>query len=91
MSDWVVDKDVQLVLEMMQRRIPAARLVGVAQAVAQLSPMLWGHFEAEPVRAVEFRAPSLLDATPRVATGCAPEPLHAGDGSAGEATLPRCA
>lgn len=46
-----IDSDVGAVIEIMQRTIPAARLVSVAQAVSELAPLLWGQYEKEGIAA----------------------------------------
>ena len=45
-----VDDDVKSVLEMMQRNIPANRLVAVARGVEKIAPILWGQYEIEEVK-----------------------------------------
>ncbi len=48
-----MDADLRAVVEFMQRRIPAARLVSVATGIQAISPLLWGHYpheECKPLR-----------------------------------------
>jgi hypothetical protein len=88
--DFVIDGDVRLVLSVMQRRIPASRLVGVAQAVAQLAPIAWGHFRAEAVRGVDCRSVS-LGATQSSASECPLGQQCVDDDSEKEAPPRKCA
>jgi len=71
---FVLDEDVQGVLEFMQANIPASKLVAVAQAVSAMAPLLWGHHAPEPVSTVRLigHPLSAACATPRAATVCAP-------------------
>jgi hypothetical protein len=55
-----IDSDVKLVAEFMQSSIPAARLRSVADAIAALAPLLWGHYPAEEVRAIALVSPPLI-------------------------------
>lgn len=52
--DLRVDPDVQEVAEFMQRRIAASRLVGVADALAAIAPVLWGRYQPEMVDALRL-------------------------------------
>jgi hypothetical protein len=49
-----MDSDVQAVLEFMQREIPAGRLVGVANGVASIAPLLWGGYQPEKIQALRL-------------------------------------
>jgi hypothetical protein len=51
-----LDDDVKLVAEFMQSNIPAARLVGVAAGILQLSNILWGHYPMEDCRPLRLLA-----------------------------------
>lgn len=42
----------QEVAEYMQSRLPAAALVSIAEELARIAPLLWGHFKPEPIRAL---------------------------------------
>lgn len=53
-SSVVVDTDVQAVVEFMQTRIAASRLVAVADGLAAMAPLLWGHFQPEAVQAIRL-------------------------------------
>lgn len=55
-----IDPDVQAVTEFMQRNVPAARLVSVAEAAAKLAPILWGEYEKEGVSALLLRELPIL-------------------------------
>jgi hypothetical protein len=43
-----VDEDVQAVIEFMQSRIQASKLVSVADSVPQMARLLWGQTPQEP-------------------------------------------
>jgi hypothetical protein len=53
--DLIIDDDVKVVTEFMQRNIKTARLVSVAQSVADLAPILWKRYEKEDVSALLLR------------------------------------
>jgi hypothetical protein len=75
-----VDPEVLAVAEFMQRRIPAARLLGVAAGMHALAPLLWGDYASERVHAIRLLAddPHILSA----ASGSCPDSERAGDDSA---------
>lgn len=50
-----IDDDVKAVAEFMQRNVKTARLVSVAQSVADLAPILWKRYEKEDVSALLLR------------------------------------
>jgi hypothetical protein len=50
----VIDSDIQAVVEFMQTRIAASRLVAVAGGLAAMAPLLWGHYKTEAVQAVRL-------------------------------------
>jgi ABC-type phosphate transport system permease subunit len=52
-----IDSDVQLVAAYMASNIPAARLVGVAKAMGEVAPLLWGSYETEQLHAMLHRVP----------------------------------
>lgn len=69
-----IDPDVQAVTEFMQRNIPCDRLVGVAQGVHALAPILWGQYTPTAIRPLAL---GVLQATASetsrlAATGSAP-------------------
>ena len=46
-----MDEDVEKVLNLMlDNHIPAEKLVFVAESVAKLAPLLWGHYLEESIR-----------------------------------------
>jgi hypothetical protein len=51
-----VDQDVMAALEYLQANVPAAKLVGVAEAINQVAPTLWGHFTPDNLKAVRLEA-----------------------------------
>ena len=53
------DSDVLAVLEFMQSRVPAEKLVGVAQAVNGLAGTLWGHHTPQGVMALQLVTPPM--------------------------------
>ena len=52
----ILDTDVQMVLETMQRNISAEKLVGVADVLPQLARILWGRYASAPVHGCELRS-----------------------------------
>jgi hypothetical protein len=63
-----IDTDVKSVLEFMQDRIQTDKLTAVAESVAGIAPVLWGHFEASPLCPLRL-TPEPLSATQSTATG----------------------
>lgn len=57
--DLEMDADLKLVMEFMRENLPASKLVGVAQALAAVAPVLWGHYEREEVRALTLMNPPI--------------------------------
>jgi hypothetical protein len=59
----VVHDEVAAVAAFLLKEVPAARLVGVATAVAALAPLLWGHHAAEevPPLRIAHPAPTISD------------------------------
>lgn len=49
-----IDSDVKVVAEFMQRTVATARLVSVASALAELAPLLWGHYPRERVEPLQL-------------------------------------
>lgn len=66
----VLDRDVQAVLEFMQRTIPCEKLVAVGRSVAQLAPGFWGHYKGEDVTPISLSETTIfcLEHRPAVAT-----------------------
>jgi hypothetical protein len=52
----IVDEDVRAVAQFMQERLPASRLVPVADGIAAIAPLLWGHFQREEVRTLRLKS-----------------------------------
>lgn len=64
-----MDPDVRAVASFMQQEVPAARLVAVARAVAELAPSLWGKHEPEGCEAIRLVAqPPSSSQTPSAAS-----------------------
>ena len=82
--DLLVDHDVRLILETMQRQIPMGRLISVANGVAALAPILWGHYPQDAVVPLSLAEPILIDVrpSPPAASVCDPAKAHADDDSA---------
>ena len=53
------DSDVEEVAAFMQRTLPAGRLLPVAEAIAGIAPMLWGHFTRDLKPALAVREPAI--------------------------------
>jgi hypothetical protein len=53
------DADVLAVLDFMQSRVPAQKLVGVATAVRGLAETLWGHYPPQDVIALRVAQPPI--------------------------------
>jgi hypothetical protein len=51
----VIDPDVKAVAEFMQSRIEARKLVGVAESLRAIAPILWGHYDSDRVIGIELR------------------------------------
>jgi hypothetical protein len=66
----VLDSDVKAVAEFMQNNIPAAKLMGVAEALPTLASILWSKYPQEPIRAAAFDCPKtgLENPSPTAAT-----------------------
>lgn len=79
-----IDADVQRVCEFMQRDISAHRLKAVADGVACLAPLLWGHYQAEVVAVLQLRELPISARGPRIrpdATESHPGLVHVDDDS----------
>jgi hypothetical protein len=55
----VFDKDVKMILEMMQSSIAGEKLVGIADALPQAARLLWNDCPQEPVRAATLFLPKI--------------------------------
>ncbi len=51
-----VDPEIAELAEFMQLNFPASRLVPLSLGMAQLAPVLWGHFDAESVAALSVNS-----------------------------------
>jgi hypothetical protein len=79
----VLDADVQMVLETMQAKIPAHKLVSVAELAPRVAKLLWGDSPQEPVTAIILRLPKPLWSPSRsVSNESFLEPVNVGDDSA---------
>jgi len=81
----VIDPDVKAVAEFMQSNIEARKLVGVAESLRAIAPILWGRYNQTPVAGIELLAESVspgLCESRSVANELAPVCLHVDDDSA---------
>lgn len=67
-----MDADLQSVAEFMQSNLPAAKLLHVAKSLAEVAPLLWGDYAAEPVSALTLRRSPIEACDPRTQS-CASE------------------
>jgi hypothetical protein len=58
---FAVDVDAQNVLEFMQRKIQASRLIGVADMLPQIARLLWSQHPQEPCTAASLVVPKPTD------------------------------
>jgi hypothetical protein len=82
-----MDRDLLSVLAFMQGRVPAPKLLGTAEAVSKLAPLVWGQHEQEAIRAIELVADPICG-SPRVAIESSLEQLCVGDGFVAEVRNP---
>lgn len=59
-----IDRDVEAVAEFMQRNVPAEKLMGVTNRLAQIASLLWGHHEAKDVGPMRLAEPFGDDPVP---------------------------
>jgi hypothetical protein len=85
----VIDPHVRAVAEFMQRHVPPAKRMGVANRLVEIADLLWGHYEPEDVsglrRAADPRSLNILphsEISPLSASGHGLGPACADDGSA---------
>jgi hypothetical protein len=45
---------VNMVAEYMANNFPANQLVGIAESLGRISPLLWGHYQGEPCIALQL-------------------------------------
>lgn len=57
--DLEMDVDLKLVLEFMQSNMSASKLIGVAQALAAVAPIIWSRYERDDVHALVLSVPPL--------------------------------
>ena len=50
----MIDPDVKAVAEFMQGKIEAHKLVGVAESLQAIAPILWGRYKRTPVNGIEL-------------------------------------
>lgn len=55
-KDFVVDQDVQAVLEFMQTNISVCKLIGVAECLPRIAKLLWRHYPQNPLVPVSLFA-----------------------------------
>jgi hypothetical protein len=77
----MIDPDVKAVAEFMQSNIEARKLVGVAESLRAIGPILWGQYDRHPVQAMELRSVPITCESQQVSTESAPKRLHAGGNS----------
>jgi hypothetical protein len=53
-TELLIDPDLKAVLEFMQERMEASRLVAVASGVAAIAPLLWGQYSTEEVKLIQL-------------------------------------
>jgi hypothetical protein len=51
-----VDNDVKAVLEFMQERVAAFKLIGVAERIPAMAKLLWDKYPQEPVEPISLRS-----------------------------------
>lgn len=57
MPEISIDPDVMAVLEFMQKKMPADKLVSVAENLAPIARLIWGHHPQQVIRAVTLFHP----------------------------------
>lgn len=58
-TELILDPDVKAVVEFIQRSFQCRRMVSIANGVAALAPILWGHWEAEDVETLRLQEPPI--------------------------------
>ena len=58
--DVVLDSDVRAVLEFMQTRIAASKLVPIAERLPEMAKLLWSRYPQEPVEPISMRPDQLI-------------------------------
>jgi len=62
--DFVCDFHVKKVLEFMQDNLPCDKLVGIAEGIAQIAPIIWGRYERTPVNPLALECPPIRATVP---------------------------
>jgi hypothetical protein len=75
----VIDPDVKAVAEFMQSKIETRKLVGVAESLRVIAPILWGHYDRVPVKGIELATPPVRSETQSNASELPPEHTCVGD------------
>ena len=52
----MIDPDVKAIAEFMQSQIEARKLLGVAESLRAIAPILWGHYDRTTFPAIELVA-----------------------------------
>ena len=55
--DLNIDPNLKAVAEFMQERLPANQLVAVANGLATIAPLLWGHYKGEEIVPLRLVSP----------------------------------
>ena len=79
-----IDPDVKAVAEFMQSKIEARKLVGVAESLRAIAPIIWGHHDQSRVVAIKLCGSPITRASRLDASELPPAPACARDGSAAE-------
>jgi hypothetical protein len=82
-----IDPDTKAVAGFMQSNIAASRLVGVAEGIARLAPLLWGRYAPEKVETLALAHRQVMngsETSPPAANVSASDCSDAGDGFVGE-------
>lgn len=61
-----LDADVKRVLSFIMSSVEVSKCVSVAEAVAQLAPLLWGHHERTELRALSLSYPPITSLAGRI-------------------------
>jgi hypothetical protein len=79
--DFMVDRDLQAVVEFMQSTLPTNKLLSVSEALPQMARLLWSNNPQEPCIGAILSASPITNGLLPDATVCAPAPLCVGGGS----------
>jgi hypothetical protein len=79
----ITDPDIKAVLEFMQQKIPANKLVGVAERIPPMARLLWDVYPQQPCRPLAFDLPKPDLQNPSLQDARVSPPVHidVGDGS----------